>query len=52
MKRRIRRIRQLVPTHFATAYRTREEPATEWAPVFSTWWMWFGRCFKVRHTAI
>ena len=46
------RIRQATPTKFATAYRTREEPETEWTPMFSTWWMWLGRCFKVRHTAI
>lgn len=50
--KRIRRLRQLVPTYFATAYRTHEEPAAEWTPMFSTWWMWLGRCFRVKHTEI
>jgi hypothetical protein len=48
----IRRMRQLIPTKFATAYRTREDSGHEWKPVFTTWWMWLGRCFRVNHTAI
>jgi len=49
---RIRRIRQLIPTKFATGYRTQGDDKSEWTPMFSTWWMWMGRCFRVRHTAI
>jgi hypothetical protein len=104
------RLRQLIPTKFATAYRANVEPGdrrdkaqlrryqidlklninaydvddayrvahrvsegycgvigeprlcehievdaasdTPTIPVYSQWWMWLGRCFKVRHTAI
>lgn len=52
MKRRIRRARQLIPTKFATGYRTRDDGEAEWKPMFTTWWMWFGRCYRVQHTAI
>jgi hypothetical protein len=38
----------MVPTKFATAYRDGETGE----PRFCGWWMWFGRCFKVQHTAI
>jgi len=48
----IRRIRQLIPIKFATGYETREEPETEWTPMFSRWWMWLGRCYKVKHTPL
>lgn len=40
--------RQIIPTKYATAYRnakTRE-------PFFTTWWMWLGRSFKSKTTAI
>jgi hypothetical protein len=43
------RVRQLIPTKFATAYREGDEHGQ---PVFVTWWMLFGRCYKVRRTAI
>ena len=55
MKRRIRRTRQLVPTKFATGVRrggpdiTSSEPDGR-RPVFVSWWMWLGRCYRVRET--
>lgn len=59
---RIRRLRQLIPTKFATAYRVLSGEITyssipvQWEgnshPVFTTWWMWLGRSFHVKHTAI
>lgn len=63
MIRKIRRVRQLIPTKFATGYRVPnvavEQPQPPLVyieagstPTFTTWWMWLGRCFKVRHTAI
>jgi hypothetical protein len=54
MRRRIRRLRQLIPTKFATVYRTVSprdgiEPNT---PMFCTWWMVWGKCYRVNHRAI
>jgi hypothetical protein len=48
----VRRVRQLIPTKFATANQTSEDDGKTWRPIFSTWWMWLGRCYKVKHTAI
>jgi hypothetical protein len=59
--KRIRRLRQLVPTKFATGHRVQAFEITnnapimggeDWRPVFTTWWMWLGRCYRTRHTAI
>jgi hypothetical protein len=60
--KRIRRLRQLIPTKFATGHRVQAVEIThstipvqgegDWRPVFSTWWMWLGRCYRVKHTAI
>jgi hypothetical protein len=49
MIRKIRRMRQLVPTKFATVYGDVERGNV---PVFCTWWMWFGRSFKVEREDI
>lgn len=49
MKRRLRRVRQLVPTRFATAYRS---GGKDGKPVFVTWWMMWGRSFRVKRTLI
>ena len=49
MIRKIQRLRQLIPTKFATGcgeYRDGDTPI----PTFITWWMWFGHVFKVRRT--
>jgi hypothetical protein len=66
----VRRVRQLIPTKFATAYRTDHDPglcsvcaepdhSADWkhsepsgTPMFCSWWMWAGKCFKVNRTAI
>jgi hypothetical protein len=51
--RKLRRIRQLIPTKFATACRelgTDENPKDE--PVFIQWWMWMGHSFKVQRSVI
>jgi len=52
MVRKIRRIRQLVPTKFATGHRRSVDDGKTWTPMFTTWWMWLGRCYKVRQDAI
>jgi hypothetical protein len=62
MKRRIRCLRQLVPTKFATAHRVPQvaithstgpvQATSESRPIFTTWWMWLGHSFRVKHTAI
>jgi hypothetical protein len=52
MRRRIRRIRQLIPTKFATANRTSSDDGKTWTPQFVTWWMWLGHCYRVRRHAI
>lgn len=44
------RLRQAVPTKFATGYRRDPDGANE--PVFCAWWMWLGRCFKVTRTVL
>jgi hypothetical protein len=47
------RLRQLIPTKFATAYRalgTVAEPKD--VPEFCTWWMWLGHVFNVNRTEI
>jgi hypothetical protein len=53
MARRLRRIRQLIPTKFATAYRegVNGRPS-DGTPTFASWWMWGGRCFNVKRRAI
>jgi hypothetical protein len=51
--RKLRRLRQEVPTKFATACRelgTDSEPKNE--AVFVQWWMWFGRSFRVQRSII
>jgi hypothetical protein len=48
--RRARRIRQLVPTKFATAYVADPDGRNE--PTFCTWWMWLGRSFAVKRIVI
>ena len=55
--RRIRRIRQLVPTKFATVHRMvfpdlPDDHPDQNAPEFVRWWMWMGRCFRIQRTAI
>lgn len=50
-----RRIRQLIPTKFATAYRTNHgegEEVEPYDPEFCTWWMVWGKCFAIKRTAI
>ena len=47
------RVRQLIPTKFATGVRelgTEKEPRDE--AVFVQWWMWFGKSFKVQRTVL
>ena len=41
------RVRQLVPTKFATTYGTAED-----GDKVTTWWMWVGKCFKIKHSII
>ena len=50
-----KRLRQLIPTKFATGVRrggpaivSRESDGLR--PTFITWWMWLGRCYRVRET--
>lgn len=50
MRRRIRRIRQLIPTKFATSYGSVQDQVT--VPMFATWWMWLGRCYRVRRHVV
>lgn len=48
-------LRQLVPTKFATAYRRvdgQDEQTMQTTPMFCTWWMWLGRCFRVHRIEI
>lgn len=45
-------LRQIVPTKFATAYRTDVERDGVGTPVFVRWWMWGGRCFAVNQSAV
>lgn len=53
MKRiKIRRLRQIVPTKFATAYREGVEDGKGGTPIFATWWMVWGRCFRVNHRVV
>ncbi len=47
------RLRQLIPTKFATAYRTNHGDGTDpHTPEFCTWWMWLGRCYRIHRTTI
>jgi len=47
------RLRQVIPTKFATAYRYDvDENGENGAPLFVTWWMWAGRCFKINRTVV
>ena len=49
MMRKIKQLRQLIPTKFATGcgeFRGGDTPI----PTFITWWMWLGRSFKVKRT--
>lgn len=46
------RLRQAVPTKFATAYRHDVGEGGRNVPVFCTWWMWLGRCFAVKRIEI
>ncbi|HEY1690037.1 MAG TPA: hypothetical protein VGF95_14375 [Solirubrobacteraceae bacterium] len=48
--RKIRRLRQLVPTKFATV--VEEQHGTGWQPVFIRWWMWLGRSYRVERRVI
>ena len=48
--RKIRRLRQLIPTKFATAYGAHTDEGV--VPTFCTWWMFLGRSFKVQRTAL
>jgi hypothetical protein len=44
------RVRQLIPTKFATAYGAHRDGKV--IPEFCTWWMWLGRSFKVERTVV
>lgn len=44
------RLRQAVPTKFATAYRHDADGVN--TPMFCSCWMWLGRCFAVKRHAI
>lgn len=46
------RIRQVIPTKFATANRTSFDDGKTWEPRFVTWWMWAGKCFKIKSRMI
>ena len=49
------RLRQAIPTKFATAYRRvdyRDDEAMKTTPIFCTWWMWLGRSYRVNHIEI
>lgn len=43
------RVRQLIPTRFATTHRP-SYWGQDLGPIRTRWWMWRGRCFWVRHT--
>lgn len=44
------RLRQLIPTKFATA--VGENKGEKIVPTFVTWWMWLGRSFKVNRSVV
>lgn len=44
------RVRQLIPTKFATAVGEHKEGRV--IPTFVTWWMWLGKSFKVNRTVV
>jgi hypothetical protein len=46
------RLRQIVPTKFANGYRESIDNGKTWTPMFTTWWMWKGKCFRIKRTII
>jgi hypothetical protein len=52
-----RRIRQLVPTKFATISRPHfpdlpDDHPDQGHPEFVRWWMWLGRSYRINRTVI
>ena len=49
----MRRLSQIIPVHFSTAYRAVNEwDPPEGTPQFASWWQWRGRIWRHRTTAI